>query len=106
MATDAIKCYLVMDSSLEYRKARELLEERFGQPFTIVSKYVGKSTQGTPLKPQDREGLLAFADRLKDCNHTLESIGYREEINCADNLRRIVQRLPFPLRTKFVERAD
>ena len=51
-------------------------------------------------------GLLAFADRLKDCEHTLESIGYLEEINSADNLRRIVQRLPFHLRTKFVELAD
>ena len=50
--------------------------------------------------------LLAFADRLKDCEHTLESIGYLEEINSADNLRRIVQRLPFHLRTKFVELAD
>ena len=44
--------------------------------------------------------------QLKDCEHTLESIGYLEEINSADNLRRIVQRLPFHLRTKFVELAD
>ena len=29
-----------------------------------------------------------------------------EEINSADNLRRIVQRLPFHLRTKFAEVAD
>ena len=106
VAKDTIKCCLVMDSSLGYRKARELLEERFGHPFTIASKYVTKLTQGLPLKPSDRAGLLAFADRLKDCEHTLESIGYLEEINSADNLRRIVQRLPFHLRTKFVELAD
>ena len=106
VAKDTIKCCLVMDSSLGYRKARELLEERFGHPFTIASKYVTKLTEGPPLKPWDRAGLFAFADRLKDCEHTLESIGYLEEINSADNLRRIVQRLPFHLRTKFVELAD
>ena len=106
VAKDTIKCCLVMDSSLGYRKARELLEERFGHPFTIALKYVTKLTQGPPLKPSDRAGLLAFADRLKDCEHTLESIGYLEEINSADNLRRIVQSLPFHLRTKFVELAD
>ena len=50
--------------------------------------------------------MLAFADQLKDCEHTLESIGYLDEINSADNLRRIVQRLPFHLRTKFIEVAD
>ena len=33
-------------------------------------------------------------------------MGYLEEINSADNLQRIVQRLPFHLRTKFVEVAD
>ena len=106
VAKETIKCCLVMDSSLGYRKARELLEERFGHPFTIASKYVTKLTQGPPLKPWDRAGLLAFADRLKDCEHTLQSIGYLEEINSADNLRRIVQRLPFHLRAKFVELAD
>ena len=60
----------------------------------------------TPLKPWDRTGLLASADRLKGCEHTLQSIGYLEEINSADNLRQIVQRLPFHLPTKFVELAD
>ena len=51
---ETIKCCLVIDSSLGYRKARELLEERFGNPFTIASKYVSKLTQGPPLKPWDR----------------------------------------------------
>ena len=106
VAKDTIKCCLVMDSSLGYQMARKLLEERFGHPFTIASKYVTKLTDGPPLKPSDRAGLLAFADQLKDCEHTLESIGYLDEINSADNLRRIVQRLPFHLRTKFIEVAD
>ena len=66
---------------------------------------MSKLTQGPPLKPWDRTGSLASADRLKGCEHTLQSIGYLEEINSADNLRRMVQRLPFHLRTKFVELA-
>ena len=106
VAKDTIKCCLVMDSSLGYQMARKLLEERFGHPFTIASKYVTKLKDGPPLKPSDRAGLLAFADQLKDCEHTLESIGYLDEIKSADNLRRIVQRLPFHLRTKFIEVAD
>ena len=67
---------------------------------------MSKLTKGPPLEPSDRIGLLAFADQLKDCKNTLESIGYLDEISSADNLRRIVQRLPFHLRTKFVEVAD
>ncbi|XP_068720606.1 uncharacterized protein [Montipora capricornis] len=83
-----------------------LLEERFGQPFTIAYEHVTKLTHGTPLRATDRKGLLAFDDQLKSCEHTLESFGYLDEINSADNLRRIVMRLPFHLRTKFVEVAD
>ena len=106
VAKDTIKCCLYKDPSLGYQTARKLLEERFGHPFRIASQYVTKLTEGPPLKPSDRTGLLALADQLKDCEHTLESIGYLDEINSADNLRRIVQRLPFHLRTKFVEVAD
>ena len=54
----------------------------------------------------DRKGLMAFADQLKDCEHTIESIGYLDEINTAYNQRRIVQRLPLHLRTKFIEVTD
>ena len=106
VAKDTIKCCLYKDPSLGYQTARKLLEERFGHPFRIASQYVTKLTEGPPLKPSDRIGLLAFADQLKDCENTLESIGYLDEINSADNLIRIVLRLPFHLRTKFVEVAD
>ena len=105
-ARKTIKCCLVMDQSVGYQNAKKLLKERFGHPFVIASKYVAKLTEGPPLKPTDRSGLLTFADQLKDCEHTLRSIGYLDEVNSADNLRRIVQKLPFHLRAKFIEVAD
>ena len=105
-AKDTMKCRLVMDPSIGYQRVRMLLEERFGQPFTIAYEHVTKLTHAPPLRAADRKGLLAFADQLKSCEHILESIGYLDEINCADNLRRIVLRLTFHLRTKFVEVAD
>ena len=71
VAKDKIKCCLYKDSSLGYKTARRLLEERFGHPFRIASQYVTKLTEGPPLKPLDRTGLFAFADQLKDCENTL-----------------------------------
>ncbi|XP_078372731.1 uncharacterized protein LOC144656384, partial [Oculina patagonica] len=105
-AKKTIHCCVVMDPSRGYQSARKLLKERFGHPYTIAAKFVSEITEGPPIKASDRSGLLAFADQLKNCEHTLESIGYIDEVNSADNLRRIVQRLPFHLRTKFVEVAD
>ena len=58
------------------------------------------------MKPYDQRGLLAFADQLRDCQNVLESIGYLDEINSADNLRRIVDKLPLHLKTKWLEIAD
>ena len=88
VAKDTIKCCLYKDPSLGYQAARKLLEERFGHPFRIASQYVTKLTEGPPLKPSDRTGLLAFADQLKDCENTLESFSYLDEINSADNLKK------------------
>ena len=42
---------------------------------------------------------------VRDCTNGLESIGYLEEINSAENLRRIVNRLPFHLKTRWLEVA-
>ena len=106
VAKETIKCCLYKDPSLGYQTARRVLEERFGHPFRIALQYVTKLTEGPLLKPSDRTGLLAFADQLRDCENTLESFSYLDEINSADNSKKIVQRLPFHLRTKFAEVAD
>ena len=89
VAKDTIKYCLYKDPSLGYQTARRLLEERFGHPFRVASQYVTKLTEGPPLKPSDRTGLLAFADQLKDCENALESFSYQDEINSADNLKKL-----------------
>ena len=89
VAKDTIKCCLYKDPSLRYQTARRLLEERFGRPFRIALPHVTKLTEGPLLNPSDRTGLLAFADQLKDCENTLESFSYLDEINSADNLKKL-----------------
>ena len=67
-----------MDQFSWVSERKEVIEKN-GHPFVIASKYVAKLTEGPPLKPTDRSGLLTFADQLKDCEHTLRSIGYLDE---------------------------
>ena len=94
-----------MDPLLGYQIAKALLEDRFGNPFKVATAYLNEVTDGPPVSPHDSKALLAFADKLEDCKNGLESIGYLEEINSADNLRRIVNRLPFHLKKKWLELA-
>lgn len=105
-ANKLVKCCTMMNPCEGYKSARDILKERFGHPFTIASKCISKLTDGPPIKSSDHAGLRAFADELSECQTILESIGYLQEINSADNLRRIVQRLPISLRHAFIETAD
>ena len=95
-----------MDPALGYQTARKLLKDRFGHPFKIATAHVHQVTRGPPVKPNDQRGLQIFADQLKDCQNELESIGYLDEVNSADNLRSIIDRLPFHLKAKWLEVAD
>ena len=103
----AIKCCVIMDPALKYQTARKLLKEHFGHPFKIATAHLNQVTHGPPVKPDDQKGLLAFGDQLKDCQNVLGSIGKNlDEINSADNLRSIVDRLPLHLKTKWLEVTD
>lgn len=104
-AKEVIKNCVVMDSEVGYNTAREMLYDRFGEPYTIACAYIEKITGGPILKSSDRQGLLAFADNLKDCKLTLESIGYLDDINSSDNLRRIAERLPIHLKGRWLDIA-
>ncbi|XP_068704044.1 uncharacterized protein [Montipora foliosa] len=105
-ARNAIKSCVSMDPACGFQTARALLKDRFGHPFKIALAYLNRITNGPRVKPYDQKGLLAIADQLRDCQSALESIGYLDEINSADYLRRIVDRLPLHLKTKWLEVAD
>lgn len=71
----------------------------------IASAYIEQITKRPPLRASDREGLLNFADKLKDCELTLRSIGYLDDLNSADNLKQIAERFPIHLKARWLELA-
>lgn len=105
-AKNAISSCSALDSAVGYQTARALLKERFGHPYKIATGYLNRVVRSPLLKPYDQRSLLPFADQLRDCQNVLESIGYLNEINSADNLRSVVERLLFHLRIKWLEVAD
>ena len=105
-AKNAIISCITMDLVFGYQTARKLLKNHFGHPFKIATAHVHQVTRGLPVEPHDQRGLQNFADQLKDCQNVLRSIGYLDEVNTADNLRSIIDRLPFHLKAKWLEVAD
>jgi hypothetical protein len=105
-ANKVIRSCAMMDPAEGYKAALKLLKERFGHPYKIAMSCIRNVINGVQIKASDSAGLLAFADQLMECETTLDAIGYLDEVNSSDNLRRVVERLPYHLKAKWLERAQ
>ena len=94
-----------MEPSQGYAKAWQLLKQRFGSSYVIAEAWIRKVTQGSSLRPNDREGLQDFSDDLQNCLATLEATGHLQEINCQTTLVKVVGRLPPYLQNRWKKQA-
>lgn len=97
-----LQCCLMMDPDDGYRKAKTLLEERFGGKIKISQAWLKKVTTGQHLRPSDKLGLQKFADELKICSHTLEALGVMNEMSNYDCMTKIIERLPHYLKGRWL----
>ena len=89
-----------------YREARNLLAERYGQLYKIASAYVGRVINGQSIHGEDGAILQTFFILLTSCSNTFRQIGYLNRLENPDSLRKIVDRLPYPLRLKWRDLVD
>ena len=88
-----------------YRRARELLHERFGNKFTISQSWVTKVTDGPPIKASQAEAMQDMADDLRGCVETLKAMNVLGEIDSRIRMQKIVGRLPSYLQTSWRKEA-
>ena len=104
-AKRVIQCCAVMSPSDGYRRARQLLQERFGNSFVITETWINKVTNGPEIRPSDREMLQEYADELRSCSETLQAMGSIAEISSQGTLVKIIQRLPYFMQNKWRSRV-
>ena len=100
-ARAVIRCCDLMNPDMGYRRARELLQEQFGNSFIITETWIDQVTNGPQIKPNERQKLQDFADELRSCMETLQSMGSSAEINVQSSLVKIIARLPFFMQNKW-----
>lgn len=61
---------------------------------------------GQPIRGEDGAALQKFSILLTSCSNTLREIGYVNRLENPDSLRKIVDRLPYPLRLKWRDLVD
>ena len=105
-AQDLMKSCLSMNPEQGYTEARRLLKERYGQEYRIAAAHVRTLTEGPIIKSEDGNALLQFSVQLTSCTNTLKEIGSLGKLDHPENLRRVINRLPFGMRLKWRDTVD
>jgi hypothetical protein len=83
-----------------YKDLVHILETRFGRPIQVSQACIEELVSGPKLNYGDNVGLLNFAERLTTATKILTGAD-EKEISVATNLRKIVNRLPNDLVSKW-----
>ena len=78
-----------------YQEARRLSRERYGQSYKIATAHVKRLVEGPAIRADDGSALQEFSIQLTSCVHTLKEIGYISKLDSHDNLKKIIDRLPY-----------
>ena len=93
-AHSLVKGCQYMDDALGYLKARELLQQTFGQKFLIAKACVDSLTNGPMLHVNDKPSLISFSADINSCMNTLKGMNYLHKMDNLDVLTKVAKRLP------------
>ena len=100
-AAKVIESCALMIPSEGLDRAQHILAERFGNPYLISDAWMKKVTQGPPIKPNNRESIMDFADEVRTCMESLRAMDMEDEIDTRIRMVNIVSRLPFNLQGRW-----
>ena len=103
---ELMKSCLSMNEDEGYTEARRLLKDRYGQNYRIAASHVQRLIEGPPIKNEDGAALQQFSVQLTSCTNTLEKIGFLDRLNNSDNLKKIIDRLPYAMRVRWRDHVD
>ena len=103
-ARDSIKDCVVLPPESGYKKAQEILKNRFGQPHVIARAHIKTLTEGGQVRSPTQ--LADFATQLIRSELVLSQLSYVADLNNSENLLKVVRKLPNYLRGRWVDIAD
>jgi hypothetical protein len=103
---ELMRSCLSMHEDKGYAEARKLLKERYGQNYRIAAAHVQRLIEGPTIKNEDGTAFQQFSVQLTSCTNTLEKIGYLDKLNNSDNLKKIINRLPYAMRVRWRDTVD
>ena len=95
-----------MKSGDSYKEARQLLKKHFSDPYKIASAYIAKLSNWPAVRPNDGTGLQEFSIALEQARNAMTGMQYMNDLNAANVLRQLWEKLPGDLRSKWTERVS
>ena len=80
-----------------------MLKDRFGNEHDISEAWINKIVTRSDIR--DNKALRDYADDLRNCRETLNTMGKLSEINTGRSLTQIVEKLPWDLRKGWLKRV-
>ena len=105
-AKSMIEYCLLLEPSHGFAKGKQILYETYGKRNVIARSYITNLLDGPPIKNDDSKALVDLAQRLEECNTTLEHLNYFSDLNCFQNIAKIVQKLPFAMQSQWLSFAS
>ncbi|KAL7838309.1 hypothetical protein AOLI_G00267130 [Acnodon oligacanthus] len=92
---------LHMEPKHGYCEAKKLLQEHFGNEYTISRAYIEKALNWPDIKSDDGAVLQSFDLYLTGCRNAMADVAYMEELDSSVNMRSIISKLPNKLRERW-----
>ena len=105
-AKKALDGYFLLGTESAYVAAWEILEERYGNPFTVAKAYRDKLQAWPKMGPKDSFELREFTDFLRSCEAAMVNIKALEILNDCNENRKILSKLPDWLTASWNRKAN
>ncbi|XP_033642413.1 uncharacterized protein LOC117302547 [Asterias rubens] len=102
-AKKLIQCCAVKTPPEGYALARKLLKERFGNEYDIAEAWINKIVNRPDIR--DSRALLDFADDLRNCRETLDTMDKLCELNNSRSLAQMLDKLPWDVRKAWLRKV-
>ena len=91
---EAVKGFVALNTDDGYKEAKNLLAERFGNPYHIAEGYKSQLWEWPKVRDGDSSGIQALSDFLIHCKEVMKSMKYMDELNSTETLIQDSAKLP------------
>ena len=105
-AKTSIENCIFLGDAEGYCKAKQILQDQFGQSFQVTTVHMTKVLNRQPIKPNDGAALWDLTRDMRKCEMVLSQMGFQADMNSSANLLQIQKLLPVHLQAEWAKRAQ